>query len=578
MNAWTWLGLVLTGAMIGAAAEEKGERKAVAKPAPTSAPKVDVKKALGAALGAPAGSQGKPEAPKRPRVVTIYDEEIAARPVAIEAGELVLNVTPPRRVALDEVQRVELENLPTLQATWVGQDNHDFVQIGGVRRGNGIQDMHVVLSGLPAVRSVKQVVVECKQPPPTAVWRLETAGTPSWRLALERAEGSEVIDLYMEPPLRADCFEKDFSVAVTLTEGGTLTASVKASTHTHSQLKVSQAAGPAAPAADSAPGLAVVDLQGGDVLRGELLGLKPDTLQLRTSWAAELEIPLLRVLGIRFGTAVPADVREKYQRQLSSPGSEDVAWVRGEDEGIVTVAGRAQELVDGKLRFTYEGEARSINPARLVALAFAAHPPAARGAAPYQVFQLLAGDRLSGVWTGIGGDAFEMQTAWGARMKLPGTSVSEIAFRNGKLAYLSDLEPAAVDEVPYFGRLMTYRRDVNLQGEPLKMKDKLYKKGLAVHSRAALTYELDGRYETFKTTVGFDDAAGGRGRVVCRVLGDGKALFAEKALRGDKDPVAVSVAVAGVKQLRLEVDFGEAEDTGDRVIWAEARVFRGGKQ
>ena len=44
--------------------------------------------------------------------------------------------------------------------------------------------------------------------------------------------------------------------------------------------------------------------------------------------------------------------------------------------------------------------------------------------------------------------------------------------------------------------------------------------------------------------------------------------------RSGEKPVPVEVPVKGAKQLRLEVDFGEDEDVGDRVIWANARLYR----
>jgi hypothetical protein len=93
-----------------------------------------------------------------------------------------------------------------------------------------------------------------------------------------------------------------------------------------------------------------------------------------------------------------------------------------------------------------------------------------------------------------------------------------------------------------------------------------------------LIYGIDGQYETFKTLVGFDESAAGRGRVVVRVLGDGRELLAEPDLRSSGEPLSVDVPIAGVKELALVVDFGEAEDTGDRVIWAEPRAFRADKK
>ena len=42
----------------------------------------------------------------------------------------------------------------------------------------------------------------------------------------------------------------------------------------------------------------------------------------------------------------------------------------------------------------------------------------------------------------------------------------------------------------------------------------------------------------------------------------------------DASPVKLSLAVAKARRLRLVVDFGLNQDTGDRVIWADARVYR----
>ncbi|HEX5444959.1 MAG TPA: NPCBM/NEW2 domain-containing protein, partial [Pirellulales bacterium] len=171
-----------------------------------------------------------------------------------------------------------------------------------------------------------------------------------------------------------------------------------------------------------------------------------------------------------------------------------------------------------------------------------------------------------------------VETAWGGRLTIPRSTVARVAFRNGKVTYVSDLDPLTVEEVPYFGHLFGYRRDQGFDGGPLKLKGKNYAKGLAAHSRSMLTYAVDGQYESFKAMVGFDETGRGRGRVICRVLGDGRELFIQPDLRANGEPVEIDVPLAGVKQLALEIDFGEAEDTGDRVLWADARIFRAGRK
>src|SRR5262249_23104825 len=109
---------------------------------------------------------------------------------------------------------------------------------------------------------------------------------------------------------------------------------------------------------------------------------------------------------------------------------------------------------------------------------------------------------------------------------------------------------------------------------PLRMNGQTYDRGLAVHSRCILTYDLNGKYSTFEALVGFDDAAKGQGRVDCRVFADGKELYSNLDLRADGPPVKLALPVAGAEQLRLCVDFGRGQDTGDRVIWANARLSR----
>jgi hypothetical protein len=106
------------------------------------------------------------------------------------------------------------------------------------------------------------------------------------------------------------------------------------------------------------------------------------------------------------------------------------------------------------------------------------------------------------------------------------------------------------------------------------MDGRTYEHGLAVHSRSSLTYDLNGKFATFEALVGFDESAKGIGRVDCRVFADGKELYANPDLRADAPPVKLVLPVAGAGRLRLVVDFGRDQDAGDRVIWANARLFR----
>ncbi|HVW38702.1 MAG TPA: NPCBM/NEW2 domain-containing protein [Pirellulales bacterium] len=509
-------------------------------------------------------------------MITIYDERIDAPATAIEGDELIVGANPSRRLEMDEVTSVYLGNAAVPAAAWIGQDNRDVAQVGGApAKANGIQDAHIRLTGLRSGQAIKQLNLIFQHPKRRGLWRLDPSKSPAWRLVMERPQEGQTADLYFEPN-EFDSFEQTYAVNVVYADGQTAKAELKATSHTDHQLKTGAQPTKTDEAAPVTP-QAIVYGRDGSQIRGELLALAEERISLHTGWSDELTIPLVDVRAIRFSGVNAADAQAKFDARLAAPTAEDAAIVLGREQGVSLIAGTAHDIADGKLSFTYEGERRAINQPRVAGLVFAAQPK--RGAAsPYQVLHLVSGDRLSGAWSNIAEKTLALKVSWGAELTLPREAVEKIEFRNGKVAYLSDLEPVAVEEVPYFGRAFAYRRDQSLDGGPLKLKGKPYPKGLAVHSRSVLVYNLDGQYASLKALVGFDETAAGRGRVGVYVLGDGRELLAEPDLRSSGEPLAVDVSITGVKEVSLVVDFGEEEDIGDRVIWADARVFRADKK
>ena len=65
-----------------------------------------------------------------------------------------------------------------------------------------------------------------------------------------------------------------------------------------------------------------------------------------------------------------------------------------------------------------------------------------------------------------------------------------------------------------------------------------------------------------------------RGNVTMRVLGDGGLLWQRENVRGGAQPERVVIAVTGVYELTLAVDFGRDLDLSDHAAWAFARLIR----
>ena len=83
-------------------------------------------------------------------------------------------------------------------------------------------------------------------------------------------------------------------------------------------------------------------------------------------------------------------------------------------------------------------------------------------------------------------------------------------------------------------------------------------------------------FRHFEALVGLDEQDGAGGSVRVRVLGDGKPLDlgTARAVTAKGGPLAVRVPVAGVKELTLEVEFGDNGDVQDVVNWVDARLVR----
>jgi hypothetical protein len=319
-----------------------------------------------------------------------------------------------------------------------------------------------------------------------------------------------------------------------------------------------------------------VILADAEQLNGPMLGWSEKALRVATGFSEDggLDIPVEALREVWKGTA---DEVKKAKALSLAEGPEDAAFVL-KDKDIVVVRGIVLGVEGESLRFKFNDEERKINLSKLVGVILGGNADK-RDRSFRQTVQLSSGDSLSGQWNRFdpATNSIGLQMPWGASLSIPASQIVRIRSTNGRLVYVSDLKPAAVEQTPYFDRMLTYRVDKSLIGGPLKLSDGEYAHGIAVHSRTVLTYDIDGSYEEFKTKVGFQQPEGKLGQAIVRIVGDGKTLYENVDARGDQPPVDVSLKIANVRRLTLEVDFGKNEDAGDRVIWANARLLRAKK-
>lgn len=138
---------------------------------------------------------------------------------------------------------------------------------------------------------------------------------------------------------------------------------------------------------------------------------------------------------------------------------------------------------------------------------------------------------------------------------------------------LSELDPVLSENG--WGR---YERDRSngesryRDGRTIEINDVQYGRGLGVHAKSDLRYQLFGKFKSFLADVGVDDEVGPGGSVIFEVWLDGTRKFVSPLLKGTDPAVPVSLDLTGVNELKLIVLDGGDGITRDHADWAGARV------
>jgi len=328
-------------------------------------------------------------------------------------------------------------------------------------------------------------------------------------------------------------------------------------------------------------------LAGGDELLGGITSGARDTVTFSSFALDSIRVPIEAMRAILFRSRFPDQAACASLRGdiLRSPPARDVVYAAdgGRIEGVI-------ESIDGltvKIQSADVG-ILEIAHARIRAIAIAPiekrekrEKPGETGLSAVLVFR--DGSALSGFPSALDRDLLRFESRAFGPLLVPIRRLHAIEFRGGLCQYLSDLDPSAVEERTFFGpQLWPYRRDANVLGGPISIRDKRYRRGLGVHSYSKLTYRLDGRYARFQAAVGLDDVARSDrpdsilGNVVFRVIVDGETRFDSGPVT-TKDPARpLDVDVRGAREIALEVDFGDGFHARDRADWADARLIRAG--
>ena len=117
----------------------------------------------------------------------------------------------------------------------------------------------------------------------------------------------------------------------------------------------------------------------------------------------------------------------------------------------------------------------------------------------------IEGNTLIAVSLTHDGSKLKLTTLLGNELTLPHEAVASLDFNLGRLTYLSNLPTHKVFEKSAIGLVQPFRRDTNLDGEPIYL-DKAYTKGLSMHAYSELEFFLGGNFRELRGVLGVDIA------------------------------------------------------------------------
>lgn len=320
-------------------------------------------------------------------------------------------------------------------------------------------------------------------------------------------------------------------------------------------------------------GGAIALLPNGGQLWCQLRFSDRERVKLDSPVFGQLDLPLAQVTGIVLVTPANTAARDKLvARVRGAAGEQDRLLLENGDELGGTIASINHEAVELEAQ---AGTAR-IELAKIVAIVFNPALAARNEAAGLRMIVGFAeGSRIVA-------DAAEMPTSGTIKLTAAGgwnaeTVTEEVTFLQtlgGRARYLSDLGAAGYRHIPFLSLTWPFERDRSVTGGLLRSGDRVYPKGLGMHSTSRVSYAIESGDERFEAEVAIDASSGGRGSVAFRVYVDNEQRYASEVIRGRDEPKLVKVDVKGGKRLSLIVDFAERGDELDHANWLNARFVR----
>lgn len=350
-----------------------------------------------------------------------------------------------------------------------------------------------------------------------------------------------------------------------------------------------------APAAAAGSPAAWIQLNDGSLLTATGFATASGKVQAPLLGGGQLEAKTSAVHWARFKPQNEQQAAD-WAKIIAADAAADLIVIR-KDERIDYLEGIVEDITDEVVNFRLDGELVPVRREKVEGVVYF-HANRGPAPAPAGVVHDTAGSHLNAAQLALTDGGFQITTASGVQLTRPMAAIRQIDFSAGKIQYLSEIEPRSIEWTPFFSPAgddpqltALYRPRMNLplsndtaRGDEALLQLRMtnadgvpeihtYSKGIAMHSRTRITWQLPDSFSSLKAVAGIDARYRNLGDVELVVEGDGKELF-RAHVSGREEPLLLDIDLTGVRRLTILADFGKNLDVGDHLNLCNARVVK----
>ncbi|HUO10650.1 MAG TPA: NPCBM/NEW2 domain-containing protein [Phycisphaerae bacterium] len=314
-------------------------------------------------------------------------------------------------------------------------------------------------------------------------------------------------------------------------------------------------------------------LRNGDLLYGEPADIAGQSLEFKTDFGT-IAVALKDLQSLTTSAPAPA---------VPAPASSDKDVVRLSNGD--SMSGIIASIDPDKVQISTDAAAGNVTDIalNLVKQIYFAGATSPRTIPPLSArLTFASGCRLTVPATGFTWTISDVsfQDPSGQLHKIAASQLAGVEILGGRVVYVTDLDPAKDEQNSFIGGSWPSQINRNVLGGPLVVGRTTYPRGIGVHTRSFLAYDLDGSFDTLKLQVGMDDSAAPRGEADVSIVLDGKTIWHQHLTCGAASGILsepLSLPVAGGKHLEFHAEPAQGSGNLDvlgRVDWLNIALVR----